>query len=182
MGKKISNSREEIIQNAKAGRLMLTTGPYLEVTANGVRAGSEIPASSGKVKLMIKVQCTDWVDIDRVQVLVNGRQVPEYNYTRKSHPDFFGNDVIKFDRALELQLKNDAHIIVVAMGEEHNLRTGYGTSTNSQLRPCAYINPIWVDVDGKGFQHNGDTLDWPLPVSKPSAEKFETMLAERKKS
>ena len=173
---------KEIIQNAKAGRLMLTTGPYLEVTANGVRAGSEIPAGSGKVKLKIKVQCTDWVDIDRVQVLVNGRQVPEHNYTRKSHPDFFGNDVIKFDRALELQLKNDAHIIVVAMGEEHNLRTGYGTSTNSQLRPCAYINPIWVDVDGKGFQHNGDTLDWPLPVSKPSAEKFETMLEERKKS
>ena len=173
---------KEIIRNAKAGRLMLTTGPYLEVTANGVIAGSEIPASSGKVKLKVKVQCTDWVDIDRVQVLVNGRQAPEYNFTRKSHPGFFGNGIVKFERDLELKLKSDAHLVVVAMGEEQNLRTGYGTSTNSQLRPCAYINPIWVDVDGKGFQPNGDTLDWPLPVRKPSAEKLEAMLEARKKS
>ena len=173
---------KEIIRNAKAGRLMLTTGPYLEVTANGVIAGSEIPASSGKVKLKVKVQCTDWVDIDRVQVLVNGRQAPEYNFTRKSHPGFFGNGIVKFERDLDLKLKSDAHLVVVAMGEEHNLRGGYGTSTNSQLRPCAYINPIWVDVDGKGFQPNGDTLDWPLPVRKPSAEKLEAMLEARKKS
>ena len=172
----------EIVRNAKDGRLMLTTGPYLEVTANGVRAGSEIPASSGKVKLKVKVQCTDWVDINRVQVLVNGRQAPEYNFTRKSHPDFFGEGIVKFERDIEVRLAGDAHLVVVAMGEGQDLRTGYGTSTNARLQPCAYINPIWVDVDGKGFQPNGDTLDWPLPVGKPSADKLESMLEARKAS
>ncbi|MDB4793318.1 hypothetical protein OAG75_01605 [bacterium] len=29
--------------------------------------------------------------------------------------------------------------------------------------PMAVSNPIFVDVDGNGFQHNFDKLDLPLP-------------------
>ena len=173
---------KEIIHNAKHGQLMLTTGPYLEVRANGAIAGRDISIPSGKVKLKVKVQCTDWIDIDRVQVLVNGKQVPEYNFTRESHPKFFGSGVVKFDQDFTVNLKGDAHIIVVAMGENHDLKTGYGTSTNSPLKPCAYINPIWIDVDGNGFQPNMDTLGWPLPTGKQSVEKFKAMLKEKGES
>jgi len=167
---------KEIIRNAKAGQLMLTTGPFLEVTANGALAGSDLNAKAGAVTLAVKVQCTDWVDIDRVQVLVNGRQAPEYNFTRKSHPKFFTNGIVKFDRNIEVKLKADAHLIVVAMGENHDLKTGYGTSTNARLKPCAYINPIWVDVDGGGFKPNRDTLGWPLPLGNQSPEKIRALL------
>ncbi len=172
----------EIIHNAKHGMLMLTTGPFLEVKANGAIAGSDISAKSGKVKLKVKVQCTDWVDIDRVQVLVNGVQVPEYNFTRKANPCQFEDGIVKFDREIEVNLKGDAHLVVVAMGENHDLKGGYGTSTNARLQPCAYINPIWVDVDGKGFQPNMDTLGWPLPTGKQSVEKFKAMLKAKEKS
>jgi hypothetical protein len=34
------------------------------------------------------------------------------------------------------------------------------------MHPIAYTNPIYVDVDGKGFEPNGDTLGHPLPVAK----------------
>jgi len=172
---------KEIIRNAKAGRLMLTTGPFLEVTANGALAGSDLTAKAGAVTLAVKVQCTDWVDIDRVQVLVNGRQAPEYNFTRKSHPKFFTNGIVKFDRNIEVKLTEDAHLIVVAMGEKHDLKTGYGTSTNARLKPCAYINPIWVDVDGGGFKPNQDTLGWPLPLGKQSPEKIRALLKAKGK-
>ena len=172
----------EIIHNAKHGQLMLTTGPFLEVRANGAIAGREISISSGKVKLNVKVQCTDWVDIDRVQVLVNGKQVPEYNFTRKSHPKFFSEGVVKFDQNFTVDLKGDAHLIVVAMGENHDLKSGYGTSANSHLQPCAYINPIWIDVDGNGFQPNMDTLGWPLPTGKQNVEQFKAMLKAKEPS
>ena len=33
-----------------------------------------------------------------------------------------------------------------------------------KLAPVAVINPIFVDVDGNGFQANGDDLDRPLTV------------------
>jgi hypothetical protein len=32
--------------------------------------------------------------------------------------------------------------------------------------PIAVSNPIFVDVDGNGFQHNGDELGLPLPKAE----------------
>jgi hypothetical protein len=154
----------EMSRNAKAGRMILSTGPYLEVeTGSGIIAGGH-DRVSGAIELKVKVQCSTWLDIDRVQVLVNGRQVPEYNYTREKNPDMFTNDVVKFDQTLKLHLDQDAHLIVVAIGEKHTLLTGFGSSGQSKLQPVAYNNPIFVDVDGGGFQPNGDTLGYDLPV------------------
>ncbi len=154
----------EMSRNAKAGRMILSTGPYLEVeTGSGIIAGGH-DRVSGAIDLKVKVQCSTWLDIDRVQVLVNGRQVPEYNYTREKNPDMFANDVVKFDQTLKLHLDQDAHLIVVAVGEKHTLVTGFGSSGQSKLQPIAYNNPIFVDVDGGGFQPNGDTLGFDLPV------------------
>jgi hypothetical protein len=122
--------------------------------------------ASGGVKLSVKVQCTDWIDIDRVQVLVNGRPRKELNFTRQTHPDWFTHGIVKFERTIDVPLSQDAHIIVVAVGENFDLSTGYGSSPQSRLQPFAYHNPIFVDVDGSGFTPNGDLLDWPLPVKK----------------
>ena len=160
----------EMSRHARAGRSFLTTGPFLEVrTEDGILPGG-LARATGSVKLNVRVQCADWVDIDRVQVLVNGRQPKELNFTRASHPQFFQNGVVKFDRAITVPLSEDAHLIVVAMGENFTLATGYGSSEQARLRPCAYHNPIFVDVDGNGFKANGDTLGHPLPVKKISVD------------
>ena len=70
---------------------------------------------------------------------------------------------------------------MVAHGENHDLKKGYGTSTQSNIKPCAYNNPIFVDIDGNGFKPNGDNLNWPLPVNGLSVETVKAMLAGRKK-
>jgi hypothetical protein len=125
------------------------------------------------------VQCTDWLDIDRVQVLVNGRARKELNFTRESHPEWFGKGVVKFERTLDVPLSEDAHLIVVATGEKGDLSLGYGTSNQSKMQPFAYNNPIFVDVDGHGFTPNGDTLGWPLPVKKISVDEAKRMIEQR---
>ena len=167
---------KEIIRNAKAGQLILTTGPFLEVTANGALPGSDITAKNGNVKLKVKIQCNDWVEIDRVQVLVNGRQIPELNITAMKNPKMFKSAPKVFETTFNVDLEKDAHLIVVAMGENYDLKTGYGTSANANLKPCAYINPIWVDVDGNGFQPNKDTLGWPLPLGKQNVGAIKALL------
>ena len=43
------------------------------------------------------------------------------------------------------------------------------------MRPCAYHNPIFVDVDGGGFQANGDTLDYPLPAQNMTPDQVEAL-------
>lgn len=168
---------KENVRHAKAGRVFLTTGPFLSVsTPDGATAGDSTRAQ-GSIQLKVKVQCPDWIDIDRVQVLVNGRQIPSLNFTRATHPDWFQDGVVKFDRSIEVPLKRDAHLIVVAKGENFDLKTGYGTSDQAKLRPCAYHNPIYVDVDGNGFTPNGDTLGFDLPV-KVSIPEAKAILAK----
>ena len=105
------------------------------------------------------------MDIDRVQILVNGRQNPSYNFTRTTHPNLFNQGVVKFDQTLHVALQEDAHLIVVATGEKSDLSKGWGRSVESTMHPLAYTNPIYVDIDHNGFKANGDTLGYPLLVT-----------------
>ena len=54
-------------------------------------------------------------------------------------------------------------IIVATIGEGLTLGRVMGPQWGAQP-PCAVANPIFVDVDGDGFQPNGDQLDLPLPL------------------
>ena len=49
------------------------------------------------------------------------------------------------------------------------------------MQPCAYHNPIFVDVDGNGFQANGDTLGFPLPTRKMKPERVIELIEEARK-
>lgn len=168
----------EMTRNAKAGRMVLTTGPFLEVeTGAGIGPGGH-DRVGGDLELKVRVQCSTWLDIDRVQVLVNGRQLPEYNYTREKNPELFGDGVVKFDQNLKLSLQQDAHLIVVAVGEGHTLKTGFGSSAQATQMPIAYHNPIFVDVDGGGFKPNGDTLGYDLPVGGLTVDEVRERLGE----
>jgi hypothetical protein len=156
----------EIIRNAKAGRMFVTTGPFLDARLDDGTLPGGTAIIRGPFTIRVEVQCTDWIDIDRVQVLVNGRQDPRLNFTRTSHPQLFSSAVVKFRHDIPVSLEEDAHLIVVAVGEAFNLRLGYGKTWESGMRPLAYTNPIYVDLDGKGFVPSGDTLGYPLPLGK----------------
>ncbi len=166
----------EMSRNSKAGHMILSNGPYLEVsTGDGAIAGDMIRRPGG-VSLKVKVQCTDWIDVDRVQVLVNGVQRPELNFTRAANPDAFQDGTVRFEREIAVPLSEDSHLIVVAYGENSNLSIGYGSSNQAGMRPCAYNNPIFVDVDGGGFSPNGDTLGYPLPVKSLNPDQVQALL------
>lgn len=156
----------EITRHAKAGRMVVTNGPFLEVELDDGTLPGGHAIAEGEVELLVKVQCTDWIDIDRVQVLVNGRQPADLNFTRADHKEMFGNGVVKFEQRIKVPLSSDAHLIVAAVGEGFNLKTGYGESWQSKMHPVAYNNPIFIDVDGNGFRANGDNLGQSLPVGK----------------
>lgn len=160
----------EVSPRMKKGNLVLSTQPFLDVrTSDGHIAGEDVRANGG-LDLKVKVQCNTWAGIDRVQVLVNGRQEPKLNFTRATHPQMFGQGVVQFDQTIHVPLQRDAHLIVVATNENATLKTGYGTSDYAKMRPMAYNNPIYVDIDGHGFQPNGDTLGYEIPAMGISAD------------
>ena len=154
----------QLARAAKTGKMVMSNGPFLQVHLDGMLPGGDVRWREG-MPLKVQVKCADWIDIDRVQVLVNGRPDPRLNFTRAAQPAAFqsGASPVRFQAAIPLHLRADAHIIVVATGEHSQLGPFYGPY--AAMHPTAVSNPIWVDVDGGGFQANHDTLGNPLPVS-----------------
>ena len=153
----------EIVRHSRRGHIIMSTGPFLEVSLGEAIPGDDIRLPEGKGTLHVRVQCPNWLDIDRVQVLVNGRPDPRLNFTRATHPDKFGDGVVKFDQKIALRVQEDSHFIVVAVGEQTSVGEVMGPMWGRQ-NPVAVSNPIYADVDGGGFQANRDTLDAPLPT------------------
>lgn len=170
----------DIVRNAEQGHIVMTNGPYLEVTLTplqrtlegwspGPRSaipGDEIAAPSGVVRLHVRVQTSNWIDIDRVRVLLNGRFSEDLSFTRYRDPEAFGPAPVRFDQEWDFGLKTDTHVLV----QTGHLKVELGPIMGpkwGRWPPVAIANPIFVDVDGDGFTANRDTLDAPLPVKVP---------------
>jgi hypothetical protein len=171
----------ENLRAARDGHSYLTTGPFLQVTtSNGEGPGDTVSTGGKPLILKVRVQCTDWIDIDRVQILVNGRQEASLNFTKAAHPEFFKEGVVKFERDIKVPLTRDSHLIVVACAEHSTLKTGYGSSSQSSMRPFAYHNPIWVDVDGNGITPSHDTLEYAVPDEPVGVSEAKRHLGKQK--
>ena len=163
-------STNEMIHQAKAGHIIMSTGPFLQVNgrADGVgktaMPGDDLDAPGGEVVLDVTVQCPNWMDVNRVQLFINGRPSPEHHYTRGRTPEFFGeaDEVLKFNASLGLVFNHDAHVIVATIGEGVTMERVMGRRNGSRP-PIAVSNPIFIDVNENGFEPNGDELGMPLP-------------------
>lgn len=110
----------------------------------------------------MRVQCPNWFDVDRIQVLLNGLAAEELNFRRREHPAKFSQQSVRFDQKIPIQLDVDSHMIVVAVGEDSVLGSVMGPD-HEQDRPIAVSNPIFIDVHGDGFKSNGDMLGLEVP-------------------
>jgi hypothetical protein len=163
-----------VVRASERGNVVVSTGPFLAVEATATTddgkvlkaiPGEDLAASGGEVDLVVRVQCPNWFDINRVQVFLNGRPEKELNFTRRMTPDRFTNDTVRFDAKLRVPLKTDTHVIVATIGEGLELGPVMGPNFPGKLPPVAVANPIFVDVDGGGFKANGDLLDVPLALA-----------------
>ena len=158
-----------MVHASEQGRLVMSNGPYLEVTyqsADGgesIVSGQDLVAKSGKVSAHVRVQCPNWFDVDTVVVIINGKVEEKLRFTRDQNADMFSDDVLKFDRVLDIVLSEDSHIVVATGHRTETLGDVMGPSGGRQ-HPAALTNPVFIDVDGNGFDPNKDTLGFPLPV------------------
>ena len=153
----------DIALNAKKGHMVMTDGPFLKTDINGYLPGDEIKSTSRGLNMNIEVYANDEIEINRVQVLINGRQDKNLNFTVASHPDLFTTGALQFKHTFPLILDKDANVIVVATGKRGSPDTRLTNKVNLPA-PLAVANPFFIDVNGDGFVSNKDTLGESLPV------------------
>jgi hypothetical protein len=149
----------EIIRNFERGHVVCSTGPFLEVTGHALHdgqpanagPGEDLRADQGQAEVHVRVQCPNWLDINRVQLLINGKLVPEYNFTRRTHPSMFSDQVVRFDQRIPITVASDAHLVVAVIGEGLELGRVMGAEFG-KTPPVAASNPIYLDIEGDGFQ------------------------------
>ena len=97
-----------LVHDCEHGHIMLTNGPFLEVQAKaddgGATAivGDDLTAPGGKLKLQIRVQCPNWLEVNRVQIFVNGKPEAKLNFTRRTHPDKFHQATVVFAESVPI--------------------------------------------------------------------------------
>jgi len=164
----------EMVHMSEQGHLVVSTGPFLSVEATAITAdgktlkaipGDALAATEGEVQLAIKVQCPNWLDVNRVQVFLNGRPAKDLNFTRRETPDRFSDNTMRFSATASVKIAADTHLIVATIGEGLTLGPVMGPNYGGKLPPVAVSNPIWIDADGQGFKPNGDLLDVPIAVA-----------------
>ncbi|MCH1439328.1 MAG: CehA/McbA family metallohydrolase [Rubripirellula sp.] len=144
----------EMVDRLEKGQVIMSTGPFMTVQLH--HPGLEAPAAIGDsvtvdgagAKVAIKVQCANWMDVNRVEVFVNGEMQPELSRTRKTHPQDFGNGVVKFDQHLGVTLPVESFVIVAAIGERMELGRVMG-KRYGRRPPVVVSNPIFVTTNLK---------------------------------
>ena len=156
----------DVARAVQNGHVVMSNGPFLAVRIGDSIPGDSLSVPSGKVTIDVTVDQASWSRIDRVQVLVNGRQLPSANYTRAEHPALFADAPRQFEHQIELHLDGDAHIIIAATGESADMNS-VRSGRHGRHPPLAISNPIFIDVDGGGFDPSKDLLGRPLPTALP---------------
>ena len=161
----------EMVHASEHGHVVMSNGPFLRVdlSADGTTKahipGDELSLTSGKARLEITVQCANWLDVNRVQVLLNGRPDQSLDFTRQTHPELFRTGTERFRHSVMLTIAEDSHVIVATLGEGLGLGPVVGPD-HAKDTPVAVTNPIFLDVDANGFQANGDRLGYEMPLPK----------------
>ncbi len=140
---------DALLKAVKKGHSFSSNGPIVDYTINRTHIpGDSLTAKDGKVVVNIQVQCTPWISIGEVRLIINGQRKMIFPVTADS------DSIVQFAQEIGLTLAEDSYIAVEVLGKESlfpvlQARARGGLLENATL-PYALTNPIFIDVDGNG--------------------------------
>ena len=155
--------------NVKAGRMVVSAGPWIQVKVRGIDKGGPgdtVRGKRGRVRLQIDVRSPAWIPVDEVRIVtIRGFgaefvEVRPFDATTKPRvkplpKDFQSSGgTSRFHGSIAVQYSGD-YLVLVEAGP----KLGGGTPVSPEIVnvlepevvPLAFTNPIFVDADGNGF-------------------------------
>jgi hypothetical protein len=146
LGKDGKLTAETLVDGLRHRRdAFITNGPFVRVSVGGRTMGQIAPATRGRPKLDIEVHAAAWVDVRRVEVIVNGE--------RRGKPFLIPptpGKPIHWKNSLELKIDRDAFVVVIARGDESLDPVVAHLPDHPVPTALAITNPIYLDRDGDG--------------------------------
>jgi hypothetical protein len=157
----------------REGRMVATTGPYLELsledaggTTRGV--GETLVPTGAELTAHVRVQASPWVPVDEVRLVVNGVVSPAHVFDAGSRPKVAKRPrnpwsggrgkVVRFEAEIPLPVGSTDFYVLAEAGAPLDPAPAPDPDA-SLLVPdfvsLAFTNPVFVDVDGDGFEPPG---------------------------
>jgi hypothetical protein len=136
-----SGSVEDLRKAMKAGRMIVTCGPFLSMTIGEAEIGDLVKLDGDLLQIQARVAAPSWMDLTALEVVVNGAQVKSLPIT--SAAGAMGD---RFSATVTASVASgvDAWVVLRVRGAAASpIHTGYAPS-------WAITNPIFIDGDGNG--------------------------------
>ncbi len=165
-----------VVDAIRSHRVLMTNGPFMEVTVNGQPVGTTVTAAGGNVKVEIDLQSPPWIVPDTGVLWVNGHARERFPITMTE-----GRSAYSFDLTLEADswlvvevtgaqslfpIVEPENLPPMLLGEAFDAIAGPIGLSESALgplapplagvfSPVALTNPIWINVDGDTWEAPG---------------------------
>lgn len=131
---------DDVRASLKAGRMIVSCGPFVEMALGGAEIGDTATVESADLELRIRVAAPTWMDVDELDVIVNGEVMRTIPIASSEVAERFRGVVTvpRPDRA------RDGWVIARVRGDTpHGLWARRGPS-------YAFTNPIFLDGNDDG--------------------------------
>ena len=169
---------QDVAAGVRAKRMTMSRGPFLEFFVNDQPIGANVVAIGGQVELKVKVSAPRWIDVNRGVIYANGEVLTRFEVSIDPETHIFEwTQTVEFSRDTWLiaQVRGDRSMFPVAPPIDLPpvlLNEAFGTiagplglgggafdeiapKMTGPFTPLALSNPIWVDIDGEGFEAPG---------------------------
>lgn len=125
---------EAAIQALKAGRAIVTSGPFVDASVALAGPGQTAYAVGARSELHVRVLAPPWISANRLRVFMGpeGRVVHDVAIPARLGP-------VRFDGVLPLEHASATFVIVAVSGDVPLPNSG-----RDDIRPFAFTNPIWL--------------------------------------
>lgn len=130
---------DEVRKAFREGRLVLSCGPFLEVRVGSAEVGDLVRLQGDLVQLEVRVAAPRWMDVDLLEVVLNGEVVKVEHLPVADGVERFAGTV-----TASVAPGRDAWVAVAVRGDGRH-------GVWAHRRPSfALTNPIFLDGDGDG--------------------------------
>jgi hypothetical protein len=128
-----------VMEAVRRGQTVVSSGPLVELTVQGVGPGETAFAVHGRVSVYLRVSAPAWIPVEHVELWQDDRVVFEAPVTTSAR------DGVRFEYRTTLTLSHDAVLIGWASAETP---IPHVLPRYPRARALGFTSPVYVDVNG----------------------------------
>jgi len=138
-----------IARNVIDHKVTVARGVFVNMIANDkYPVGSDLIVENGRVDLELQVMAPAWARPEKVTIYGNGRKVWDGEFEPDKKP-------LKYRRTVSLHPTVDTWYVAKVEGSA-SMWPIVPKFDFGEITPVGFTNPIWVDIDGNGFESERD--------------------------